>query len=67
VLGDEQWTISDIDTRLRNVLTYTDTELATGTGSRCAGEVYCLFYALAPYLSVLYVGTLYQRLRSRQH
>jgi len=67
VLGDEQWTISDIDTRLRNVLIYTGTELATGTGSRDAGVVYCLFYVLAPYLSVLYVGTLYQRLRSRQH
>jgi len=67
VLGDEQWTISDSDTRLRSVLTYTDTELATGTFSRYAGEVYCLLYVLAPYLSVLYVGTLYQRLRSRQH
>ena len=29
MLGDEQWTISDSDTRLRSVLTYTDTELAT--------------------------------------
>ena len=67
MLGDEQWTISDSDTRLRSVLTYTDTELATGTSSRYADEVYCLLYVLYPYLSVLYVGTLYQRLRSRQH
>jgi len=37
VLGDEQWTISNSDTRLRSVLTYTDTELATGTFSRYAG------------------------------
>jgi len=67
VLGDEQWTISDSDTRLRSVLTYTDTELATGTFSRYAGQVCCLLYVLDPYLSVLYVGTLYQRLRSRKH
>jgi len=67
VLGDEQWIISDSDMRLRSVFTYTDTELATGTFSRYAGEVYCLLYVLAPYLSVLYVGTLYLGLRSRQH
>jgi len=37
VLGDEQWTISDSNTRLRSVLTYNDTELATGSLSRYAG------------------------------